>query len=141
MLWLGAAGVILSTAGLGTSLSGFGIIIGLPLGTIGGFCGLVSIISSMAAKKLGRKLSKHEAIVMLTKSKINSIKDLISKAIKDEKVSDSEFSIIIKEMEKYNEMKSEIRNDKKNLEENFSLEMQILKKEVQEIHRLIPSAP
>ena len=137
----GTLGVILSTAGLGTSLSGFGIIVGLPLGTIGGFCGLTSIVSSMVVKKIGRKLSKHEAIVILAKSKINSIKDLISKAIQDEKVSDNEFSIIIKEIEKYNEMKSEIRNDKKNLEENFSLEMQILKKEVQEIHRLIPSAP
>ena len=85
----GTLGVILSTAGLGTSLSGFGIVVGVPLGAIGGFCGLVSIVSSMAMKKIGRKLSKHELIVMLAKSKINSIKDLISKAIQDEKVSDS----------------------------------------------------
>ena len=65
----GTLGVILSTAGLGTSLSGFGIIVGVPLGAIGGFCGLVSIISSMASKKIGRKLSKHELIVMLSKIK------------------------------------------------------------------------
>ena len=37
-------------------------------------------------------------------------------------------------------MKSEIRKNEKK-EEIFSQEMKILKKEVQEIHRLIPSAP
>ena len=74
-----------------------------------GFCGLVSIISSLASKKLGKKISKHEATTILAKSKINSIKDLISKALKDEKISDTEFSLIIKEIDKFNELKSEIR--------------------------------
>ena len=105
----GSLSVILSTAGLGTSLSGFGIVVGIPLGAVGGFCGLVSIISSLASKKLGKKISKHEATTILAKSKINSIKDLISKALKDEKISDAEFSLIIKEMDKFNAMKSEIR--------------------------------
>ena len=46
---------------------------------------------------------------MIARSKINSIKDLISKALRDEKISDEEFSLIIKEVDKFEDLKIQIR--------------------------------
>ena len=41
---------------------------------------------------------------------MNSIKDRISKALNDNKISDEEFHNFISELDKYNEMKRDIRN-------------------------------
>ena len=41
---------------------------------------------------------------------MNSIKDRISKALNNNKISDEEFHNIISELDKYNEMKRDIRN-------------------------------
>jgi hypothetical protein len=46
---------------------------------------------------------------MLAESKINTINDHVSKAFKDNHVSDDEFSLIISELTKFNQMKDEIR--------------------------------
>ena len=35
----GVISVILSASGVGTSLTGFGAVVGIPLGAVGGFCG------------------------------------------------------------------------------------------------------
>ena len=46
--------------------------------------------------------------------KINSLKDRISKALADDRISDEEFENILAEMSKYNEMKKDIRVGFKN---------------------------
>ena len=101
--------IILSMSGLGTSLTGFGVVVGIPLGAVGRFCGLLSVLSGTFTKKLGKNISKHEQTVSIAISKINSIKDLISEALKDEKISDKEYLLIIKEVDKFEALKMGIR--------------------------------
>ena len=61
-------------------------------------------------KKVSRKVTKHEKTVSVCESKINSLKDRISKALADDMLSDEEFNNILAEMAKYHEMKKDIRH-------------------------------
>ena len=79
------------------------------LGGLGLICGVVSVITGEAGKKVSRKVTKHEKTVSVCESKINSLKDRISKALADDRISDEEFENILAEMSKYNEMKKDIR--------------------------------
>ena len=54
---------------------------------------------------------------MLTKSKLNSIETLVSQALIDMEISHEEFIRILKEKNKYDKMKENVRNINKKLEE------------------------
>ena len=54
---------------------------------------------------------------MLAKSKLNSIETLISKALIDMEISNKELITILKEKEKYEKMKENVRNVSEKLEE------------------------
>ena len=69
----------------------------------------MSVITGEAGKNVSRKVTKHEKTVSVCESKINSLKDRISKALADDRISDEEFENILAEMSKYNEMKKDIR--------------------------------
>ena len=84
-------------------LAGFGLI-----------CGVLSVITCEAGKNVSRKVTKHEKTVSVCESKINSLKDRISKALADDRISDEEFENILAEMEKYHELKKDIRVGLKN---------------------------
>ena len=55
------------------------------------------------------KKKKHNKIVMLAKSKLNSIETLISQALIDPEISHEEFKTIVDGKEKYERMKENIR--------------------------------
>ena len=55
-------------------------------------------------------MTKHEKTVSVCESKINSLKERISKALADDMLSDEEFNNILAEMDKYHEMKKDIRH-------------------------------
>ena len=69
----------------------------------------MSVITGEAGKNVSRKVTKHEKTVSVCESKINSLKDRISKALADDRISDEEFENILAEMEKYHELKKDIR--------------------------------
>ena len=100
----------LSGSGVGTAFSGVGLPLAASLGGLGLICGVVSVISGEAGKKVSRKVTKHEKTVSVCESKINSLKDIISKALADDMLSDEEFNSILAEMDKYHEMKKDIRH-------------------------------
>ena len=99
----------LSGSGVGTAFSGVGLPLAASLGGLGLICGVLSVITGEAGKKVSRKVTKHEKTVSVCESKINSLKDRISKALADDRISDEEFENILAEMSKYNEMKKDIR--------------------------------
>ena len=105
----GTLSFCLSGSGVGTAFSGVGIPLAASLGGLGLICGVVSVITGEAGKKVSRKVTKHEKTVSVCESKINSLKDRISKALADDRISDEEFENILAEMEKYHEMKKDIR--------------------------------
>ena len=108
----GSLSVALATSGLATSLTGPGSIVGIPLGVVGGVCGIISAFSAGITKKLSTKISKHDTTIALSRAKVNTIADLVSKALRDRKIDDVEFSLILAEEGKYEKLKSEIRNKK-----------------------------
>ena len=57
-----------------------------------------------------KKKNKHGKIVLLPKSKLNSIKVLISKGLIDSVISHDEYALINNVLKEYNEMKEEIKN-------------------------------
>ena len=106
----GALSFCLSGSGVGTAFSGVGLPLAASLGDLGLVCGVVSVITAASAKKVSRKVTKHEKTVSVCESKINSLKDRISKALADDRLFDEEFENILAEMEKYHEMKKDIRH-------------------------------
>ena len=64
-------------------------------------------------KVLSPKAKKHIRIKMLADAKLNTISDHISKALKDNTISDEEYTLILSELEKFIQMKDEIRTKNK----------------------------
>ena len=59
--------------------------------------------------KKSLNITKHDKILMLAKSKLNSIETLISQALIDLDISHEEFIRILKEKDKYERMKENLR--------------------------------
>ena len=57
------------------------------------------------------KKKKHNKILMLAKSKLNSSETLISQALVDMEISHEEFIAILKEKDKYEKMKENLRSE------------------------------
>ena len=125
----GVLSIILSGSGLTTSLTGFGAAIGIPLGALGGFCGAVSVGCAFTSKRLSHKVSKHEQTVSLAKAKVNTIRDLVSKAMNDNEISDQEFSLVLGEVQKFENLKQSIRR-KHRAEGQKRMDLSQIKKDV-----------
>ena len=57
-----------------------------------------------------KKKKKYDKIVLLAKSKLSSIKILISKTLIDSNINHDEFVLINNVLKEYNDMKEEIKN-------------------------------
>ena len=55
-------------------------------------------------------MKKHDKILMLAKSKLNSIETLVSQALIDMEIGHEEFNVIVREKQKYERMKKNLRN-------------------------------
>ena len=63
---------------------------------------------------LRNKKKKHDKILMLPKSELNSIETLISQALNDMEISHEEFITILKEKHKYERMKYILESENEN---------------------------
>ena len=90
--------------GASTSISLLPVVV--SLGALGGFCGVVSVISGAWEKMISKSVSKHEITVsLLCRAKLKTMKDIVSKALTDNMISHEEFLLIKSEVDKYHEMK------------------------------------
>ena len=99
-----------SSTGLGLIASGIGAPAGIVLAGVSVGCGLASLASDLFLKKINNKLQKHIAISQLANSKITSIQKLISTALEDGNISDSDFKKIIDDYENYQSQKQSIQS-------------------------------
>ena len=103
----------LSSLSSSISIAPFVALIGAPAGLIGASCGLTFSITLVFIKKflktIRNKKKKHNKVVMLARSKLNSIESKISKALIDNEISHEDFETIINEEKKYRELKESIR--------------------------------
>ena len=92
--------IVLSVVTGSISIASFGTVIGAPIGIISGNFSLASSISIGIIKKLLKirnKKKKHNKIVMLLRSKLNSIESKISEALINNEISHEDFITIINE--------------------------------------------
>ena len=91
-------------------------VIGTPVGIASASFTLFFSLTTGLIKKLlsitRNKKKKHDEILVLAKSKLNSIESLVSQALIDMEISHEEFITILNEKEKYEKMKENIRTIK-----------------------------
>ena len=107
--------IVLSATTGGVSIISFTSIIGAPVGIASASFTLIFSLTTGIIKKLlsitRNKKKKHNKILMLAKSKLNSIETLISQALIDMEISHEEFVTMLKEKDKYEKMKENVRSE------------------------------
>ena len=107
--------IVLSATSGGVSIISFTSIVGAPVGIASASLTLFFSLTTGIVKKLlnitRNKKEKHDKILMLAKSKLNSIETLISQALIDMEISHAEFVTILKEKDKYEKMKENFRTE------------------------------
>ena len=78
---------------------------------------LATGITKKLLKTTRNKKKKHDKIIMLAKSKLNSIESLVSQALTDIDISHEEFITILKEKDKCEKMKENVKSISEQLEE------------------------
>jgi len=111
LVGLGTFTAVLSSGAVATSLTGVGIVVGTPVAGIAALSGAVSTGLSVVNKKLERKVNKHARIHSLAIAKHDSINLAVSQALNDNRVSDTEFQLITREMQKYRQLKEALRSN------------------------------
>jgi len=107
----GAVTAVLSSGAVATSLTGVGIVVGTPVAGIAALSGVVSTGLSVVNKKLECRVNKHSRIHSLAIGKHDSINLAFSQALNDNRVSDTEFQLITREMQKYRHLKETLRSN------------------------------
>ena len=107
--------IVLSATTSGVSIISFRSIVGAPVGIASASFTLFFSLTTGIFKKLlnitRNKKKKHDKILMLAKSKLNSIETLISQALIDMEIIHEEFITILNVKDKYERMKDNLRSD------------------------------
>ena len=107
--------IVLSATSGGVSIISFTSITGAPVGIASASFTLIFSLTTGIVKKLlnitRNKKKKHDKILMLAKSKLNSIETLISQALIDMEISHEKFITILKEKDKYEKIKDNLRSE------------------------------
>ena len=101
--------IVLSARSSGVCIISSVSIVGAPIGIAGASFTLIFSVTTGIIKKLlsmtRYKKKKHDKILMLAKSKLNSIETVVFQALNRE-----EFIMVLKENDKYEKMKENVRN-------------------------------
>ena len=106
--------IVLSSTSGAVSIILFTSSTGAPIGIASASFTLIFSLATGITKKLlnitRKKKKKHDKILMLAKSKLNSIETLIYQALIDVETSHEEFITVLKEKDKYEKMKGNLRS-------------------------------
>ena len=115
--------IVLSAASSGVSIISFISIIGVPAGIASASFTLIFSITAGIIKKLLstiiKKKKNHDQILMLAKSKYNSIEAVISQALNDIDISHEEFITVLKEKDRYETMKENIKDKNEHIKQEI----------------------
>ena len=103
------------SASFGTlSIASYAAVVGIPVGIAGSSLTLIFTIGTGIRKSLlkvtKKRKKKHNKIIALAKSKLNTIETILSSALNDSKISHEEFSNIITEKNIYENIKESIKD-------------------------------
>ena len=112
--------IVLNATTGGICIISHATVVGAPVGIASAGFTIVFSLATGIIKKLLKttrnKKKKHDKILMLAKSKLNSIESLVSKALIDMDINHEEFITILKEKDKYEKDKENVRNISEKLE-------------------------
>lgn len=80
----------------------------MPLEIVAAVCGSLGVCVKFVRRRLHAKTQKHYEVKTIADSKLNSIKDLISKALTDGHISENEFKLVLDELDNYNKLKENL---------------------------------
>ena len=107
--------IVLGATSGGVSIISFTSVVGTPVGIVSASFTLIFSLTTGIIKKLlsiaRNKKKKYDKILMLAKSKLNSIETQISQALIDMEISHEEFIAIFKEKDKCEKMKESLRRE------------------------------
>ena len=112
--------VISGTASIATISSGVAIPIGIVLTGTGLLLSIATTVTRKSLNAIRVKQKKHDQIILLAQTKLESIQDMISKALTDGNISDLEFERILNELDRYRTLKQEVRNKAKKKSESIT---------------------
>ena len=96
------------------SIASHAAVVGIPVGIAGSSLTLIITISAGISKSLlkltKKRKKKHNKIIALAKSKLNTIEALLSSALNDSKISHEEFTNVITEKNLYENIKENIKD-------------------------------
>ena len=125
--------IVLSDTTSGVSIISFTNTIDKSVGIVSVSFTLIFSLTTEIVKKLlsitSNKKKKHDHLLMLAKSKFNSVETLMSQALGDLDISHEEFIMILKEKDKYEKMKYNLiseNGDEK--QKNYKIRQYIIKK-------------
>ena len=105
--------IVLSATSGGVSIISFTTIVAAPVGIASAsLTSFFSLTTGIVKKLLNiTRKKKHDKILMLAKSELKSTETLISQALIDMDISHEEFVTILKEKDKYEKMKKNLRSE------------------------------
>ena len=98
------------TGAVGTLATGVGSFVSIPLGGIAIAGGVVSGTCVALGKATMKKVEKHESVKRTAESSLNTVNNLVSRALEDGQVSNEDFHHILREMENYRGHKAGIKH-------------------------------
>ena len=106
--------IVLRATSSGVCIISSASVVRAPVGIASASFTLIFSLTTGIVKKLlnitRNKKKKHDKILMLAKSKLDSIETLVSQALIDMEISHGEFNAIIRENKKSERMKENVRN-------------------------------
>ena len=106
--------IVLGAITTGVSIISFTSVVGAPVGTASASFTLIFHLTTEIINILLNiariKKKKHAKILILAKSKLNSIETLVSQGLIDLEISHEEFVSIFKEKDKYKKMKKKVKS-------------------------------
>ena len=112
--------IVLNATTGGVCIISHATVIGAPVGIASAGFTILFALTTGIVKKLFKttriKKKKHDKILMLATSKLNSLETLASQALIDMEISHAELITILKEKDKYEKMKENVRNLSEKLE-------------------------
>ena len=107
--------IVLSATTGGVSIISFTSFIGAPVGIASAGFTLIFSLTTGTVKKIieynKKKRKKHDEMFMLPKGELNSIETLLSQALIDVDISHEEFITTLKEKDRYEMIKDNLRNE------------------------------
>ena len=106
----GVVALGLGGGAIGTMATGIGVVVSIPLGGVAVGGSVLSGLCVALGKAMMQKVEKHESVKRTAESSLNTVNDLVSKALEDGIVSNEDFHHILREMENYRGHKAGIKH-------------------------------